>query len=155
MNVFFGGVFVIADIQGSLHSDLVNSDLPTTRHSDQALLAPEPDGGVRTVVMFVYPMIQLLDVVGPLEVMAAASEAAIRDEVGASYRLEICGPARGPVRASSGLEIGAGRSWQGLPEEIDTVIVAGGFGCIEAAKDAELLEAIRTAASRARRVCSV
>lgn len=116
----------------------------------------EASSGSRRVSMVVYPGIQLLDVTGPLEVLAAASEAAAErwvDEPG--YALEIIGPEPGLVRASSGLRVGVDRAYADLPDTIDTLIVAGGAGTAQAIRDPAVLECIRVAAGRARRICSV
>lgn len=112
----------------------------------------------RTIVMVTFPGVQLLDVVGPLEVFAAASESA-RDErregSAPAYALTTLGSAPGSVRASSGLSIGVDRAYEDLPEEIDTLIVAGGHGTERAFGEPRILDAVRAGAARARRTCSV
>jgi transcriptional regulator GlxA family with amidase domain len=110
----------------------------------------------RRVVMVTYPGIQLLDVVGPLEVLAGATEAAEQRGAGArGYLLSLFGPEPGTVRASSGLQVGIDRAYEDLPDEIDTLIVAGGIGVAEAVRDPRVRDCVRLAAARARRVCSV
>ncbi len=105
--------------------------------------------------MVVFPRVQLLDVVGPLETFAAAGMAAEAMGRGPGYALEIVGPELTPLRASSGLRLGIDRTWAHRPEEVDTLIVAGGPGARRAARDARLLAYVEAAAARARRVCSV
>lgn len=109
----------------------------------------------RRVVVVTYPGIQLLDVTGPLEVLAAASEAATARGKGRGYALEILGPDRGFVRASSGLRIGVDGTYEDVPEQLDTLIVAGGSGVADALREPRVRECVRRAAARARRVCSV
>ncbi len=105
--------------------------------------------------MVAYPEIQLLDVTGPLEVLAAASDAVGRRGHGRGYALEILGPEPGLLRASSGLTIGVDRAYEDLPDRIDTLIVAGGTGVEAALEVPRVRECVRVAAARARRVCSV
>lgn len=109
----------------------------------------------RPILMVAYPGIQLLDVVGPLEVFAAASEAVVQQGRGQGYVLEIASSAAGVVRASSGLTIGVDRAYEDLPDRIDTLIVAGGHGTEQAFQDPRVLACVRAAASRARRITSV
>lgn len=108
--------------------------------------------------MVAYPGVQLLDVVGPLEVFAAASEAVGapgREALARGYEITIVGSAPGTVRASSGLAIGVDRAYEDLPEELDTLIVAGGHGSARAFVEPRILAAVRAGAARARRTCSV
>jgi transcriptional regulator GlxA family with amidase domain len=105
--------------------------------------------------MLTYPGIQLLDVTGPLEVLAAAGEAVALRGSGRGYVLDIVGPEPGVVRASSGLRIGVDRVYEDLPEQIDTLIVAGGIGVAAALRAPRVRECVRVAAARSRRVCSV
>ncbi|HPG25619.1 MAG TPA: DJ-1/PfpI family protein [Myxococcota bacterium] len=114
--------------------------------------------------MVAFPSVQLLDVVGPLEVLAAAGDAAARrrarDRESSSapppaYTIEIVGPEPGPLRASSGLTIHVDRAYEDRPDTLDTLIVAGGIGSRTAAHDPRLQAYVRHAAARARRVCSV
>lgn len=112
-------------------------------------------GTPRRVAMVVYPSVQLLDVVGPLEVLAGAGAREIDQGRGSGYAIELVGPTPGLVRASSGLSVAVDRSWDDRPESLDTLIVAGGFGSRAAARDPRVLDYVRAAAPRARRVCSV
>lgn len=105
--------------------------------------------------MVAFPNVQLLDVVGPLEVLAAGTRVETANGRGPGYAVEIVGPEPGVVRASSGLTIGVDRSFEDRPDSIDTLIVAGGDGSGEAAKDERVLDYVRAVAASARRVCSV
>lgn len=109
----------------------------------------------RRVVMVTYPGIQLLDVVGPLEVFAAASEATYARRSSRAYALDVVGPEAGTVRASSGLGLVIDRGYEQLPDAIDTLIVAGGVGIVDALADPRIRGCVEEAAARARRVCSV
>jgi transcriptional regulator GlxA family with amidase domain len=105
--------------------------------------------------MVAFPDVQLLDVVGPLEVLAAASLAAEHRGAGRGYSLEVIGPELPSLRAASGLRIGVDRTYADRPESLDTLIVAGGSGSRHAAENRRLLEYVIAADSRARRLCSV
>jgi len=62
----------------------------------------------RRVVLVVFPDIQLLDLVGPLEVFSMADR--FSDSEVSEYVTEVVSPDGGVIRASSGLEIGANRA---------------------------------------------
>jgi len=109
--------------------------------------------------MFAYPGAQMLDVTGPLEIFAAASRRlAARDEASVAapaYVTGIVAPEPGPVRMSSGLEIVASAAMAELPGDVDTLMVAGGEGSRRIVKDATVIEWLRAAAPRPRRLASV
>lgn len=105
--------------------------------------------------MVAFPGVLLLDVVGPLEVLAAASLAAGHRGAGRGYVLEVIGPELTSLRATSGLRIGVDRTYADRPESLDTLIVAGGSGSRRAAHDRRVLDYVVAADSHARRLCSV
>jgi transcriptional regulator GlxA family with amidase domain len=99
--------------------------------------------------------VQSLDFAGPLEVFTGATrllETTGRHERGYEVRLVAHGD--GAIRTSSGLTV-TPHAGLGDPSAIDTLIVAGGTGCTEAARDLVLLEWISQVASTARRTASV
>jgi transcriptional regulator GlxA family with amidase domain len=101
------------------------------------------------VVIVVFPGVQTLDVTGPAEVLRAATK--IHPP---GYEVTIVAPDEGPLRTSTvtmvpDLPIDACR----FP--IDTLIVAGGTGTHRAEDDEGLIDWIRAAAERSRRVTSV
>ena len=110
------------------------------------------------VAMVAYPEVQLLDVVGPLEVFARTTrwleETRVRSR-GPAYDVEIVALRRGRVRASSGLSVFAERAVSELRGPIDTVLVAGGRGTAKACEDRALLQALRRLEPRVRRFGSV
>ena len=84
----------------------------------------------RRVAMLAYPDIQMLDVMGPLEVFSRTSRWLVdngrrRDD---AYSLEILGLKRGPFRASSGLRVYADRRFDEVGRGMDTLLIAGGRG---------------------------
>lgn len=123
---------------------------------DRAAASAGPGRSPRRVAMVAFPSVQLLDVVGPLEVLAAATELVQARELDApGYAIEVVGPEAGVLRASSGLTLGVDHDWDDRPEALDTLIVAGGIGSRRVARDARLQGYVRAAAARARRICSV
>jgi transcriptional regulator GlxA family with amidase domain len=103
----------------------------------------------RRVVILVFPGVQPLDVIGPAEVFNAAARL---DPPG--YSVEVVARESGPIESST-VSLVAGRSLRGCRGPIDTLIVAGGFGVMDACRDAGTVSWVRSAAARSRRVCSV
>ena len=113
--------------------------------------------GTLRVAMLAYPGIQILDVMGPLEVFSRTSrwlkDNGRRDDD--AYSVEIIGLTRGALRASSGLRIYADRSISEVGRGIDTLMIAGGMGAERYRSHPELLRFIRRQAGRVRRLASV
>ena len=110
----------------------------------------------RQIAILVYPGVQSLDFAGPLEVFAGAQrliEESERPERG--YEIKLLSSDGKPLQTSSGLTVTPQASLANVPELIDTLIVAGGYGCMEAASDRGLLEWIRRTSKTARRTASV
>src|SRR6056297_1660384 len=94
-----------------------------------------------------------LFLVGPLAILATTAYFASDGE--AHYDI-----ATGPASAatSSGLTITASLSFEDVlsdPDNIDTLMIAGGHGSSNALKDPALLSFLRAAAPRARRIASI
>ncbi|MGH9274347.1 MAG: GlxA family transcriptional regulator [Acidimicrobiales bacterium] len=105
----------------------------------------------RHVVLAVFPGLQGLDLMGPLEVFADAN-----DELGSpAYRLTVAAVAAGEVRSSSGVGITADVALADITMPIDTLLVVGGDGTYQAVGDAVLIDEVRRLAAGARRVTSV
>jgi transcriptional regulator GlxA family with amidase domain len=113
------------------------------------------------MVMLAFPEVQILDVVGPLEVFHIATQ--VLEQTGRSraqggdpgYRTELVAPAAGALQTSGGIQIVAQRDMRSLRGEIDTLMVAGGPGTRTVVDDARVIDWIRRTAPRARRVASV
>ena len=109
---------------------------------------------MRNVAIVIFPGVQSLDVTGPFEVFAGAGRAAVHGGADAPYRLSVVAHTPGPVTTSSGLSLHAG-PLPGRRSDVDTLVLAGGDGVDGARRDPELVEFVRTAAGRARRVATV
>lgn len=115
--------------------------------------APKPAniaGMDRRVVFLLFDRMQSLDLTGPLEVFAMAGQA-----TGRGYRPELVAHRAGPLVTSSGLTVIAERALGDCRGAIDTLVVVGGSGVHAAADEAPVLDWLRDAATRARRVTSV
>jgi transcriptional regulator GlxA family with amidase domain len=103
-----------------------------------------------------YPDAQVLDVTGPLEVFSRSARW-LRDEGrtrGLCYEIELLAREPGPVRMSSGLELVASSAYRDAGE-IDTLLIGGGIGAVEAARDRELLDWVREREPRVSRLASI
>ena len=106
---------------------------------------------MRRIVIVAFPDVQTLDVVGPAEVFSIADRLAN----GGEYGVEVVAPSAGALTTGSGLRLLPHRGLAGVRGPIDTLLVAGGTGVVEAQRDQRLVRWIRSAAPRARRVASV
>jgi transcriptional regulator GlxA family with amidase domain len=107
-------------------------------------------------VIVAYPGVQSLDVTGPLEVFAGATR--LLAETGSSrrgYRVQLVSRDGASLPTSSGLMLTPHAGLSEAPKQIDTLIVAGGEGRLEAASDGILRDWIVATARTARRTTSV
>lgn len=102
------------------------------------------------MVIVTFPGFQPLDSVGPHEVFAGANRGLPADD---RYAVEIVARVPGPVTTESGLALHA--AGLGSPAGIGTLVLVGGGGVIEAARDQVLVDWIRQAADGAERVATV
>lgn len=123
--------------------------------TNDPVFAGAPAGARRQVGIVAVPDFELLDVAGPLSLFASATV----DGTGGgrpAYRCRIIGPAAGPVAASIGTAVVADAGFREVDlRELDTVLVAGGIGARRAGPDPALLDWLRLAAGRVRRIGSV
>lgn len=106
----------------------------------------------KAVHVLTFPDAQVLDVTGPLQVFASANDICGQRGWPLPYCASVVAAEAGAIRSSSGLALVA----EALPGEAsDTLIIAGGWGVYEAAKDRQLVNWIERQAGRSRRVASV
>ncbi len=103
--------------------------------------------------MLAFEGTQLLDVTGPLQILAAVNDERPRETPG--YVLTLLAETGGAFASSSGVRLVADGAYSDLPAAIDTLLIAGGDGVRAAMRNAELRAAITAGAERARRVASV
>lgn len=105
----------------------------------------------RRVLVVVFPGLQGLDLMGPLEVFADAN-----DELGRPvYDITIAAITAGVVPTAAGLGIVADTALADVTGPVDTLLVVGGDGTREAIADRALVQHVRALAGDARRVTSV
>ncbi len=105
----------------------------------------------RDVLLVVFPGLQGLDLLGPLEVFADANDELERG----AYRLTVAAVTAGEVRTSSGVGIIADAALADIAGPVDTLLVVGGDGTYEAYGDGRLRAEVQRLAAGARRVTSV
>ena len=110
--------------------------------------------GTRAVAVIGLPGVQSLDVVGPMEVFAVANQHK-RQETG--YRVMLGTPDGEPLITNAGFAMGPATALAEMPDDIDTIVVAGGSEAAmrAAISDTDLVPWIQDRASRTRRVASV
>lgn len=123
----------------------------------------------REVVIVIYPGVQSLDLSGPLEVFVGAQQlldVAARSRTESAerrerhyrergYRVRVLSRDGAALATSSGLTLTPDGALADAPARIDTLLVAGGLGCMKAATDRALVNWLARAAPRARRTASV
>ena len=105
---------------------------------------------MRRIAILVYDGVQTLDVIGPAEVLGTAARFADKP----AYDVQVVAAEAGPVRTSS-VGIVAERAFGSLRGPLDTLLIAGGAGVREAARDERTVRWVQAAAKRSRRVASV
>src|SRR5262249_20528534 len=113
---------------------------------------------LRRIALLAYPLVDLLDVAGQSEVFGATQRAlaAVGSPGQAGYSVEVLSNARELViETDSAVGLLAHRSYRGLRRPIDTLLVAGGLGAEQAAKDRPLLRWLKRMAPRVRRLGSI
>lgn len=107
----------------------------------------------RQVVLVAFDGVQLLDVIGPSDILDAATRL-LGGKGG--YRMLVATPDGQPVRGSGGLRLDADLALGQVRQRgVDTVIVGGGLRIDDVLGDPRLAPALKRIAPGARRTCSV
>ncbi len=117
-----------------------------------------PSSATRRIVIVAFPGIQSLDVAGPFEAFASATQVAQHSRPSAQgYDVSVVSTLGGNVISESGLGLATTRlpAMGGRSARIDTLIIAGGAGVFEACHDAELVAWIVGVAPHCRRLATV
>src|SRR5438093_10510940 len=112
----------------------------------------------RRIVFVAAPGTEILDLVGPLQVFARASDMYCRANAGARpiYSVEVASiSSRRSLTANCGLSFAAHKTFREVRGKIDTVLVAGGNSIELDEINPEVLRWLRKIAGRIRRVGSV
>jgi transcriptional regulator GlxA family with amidase domain len=113
---------------------------------------------MRRIALLAYPLVDVIDVAGPSEVFAAAQRAVteVGGSAGEGYAIEVLSSSsKLGIETDCGVKLQAHRSCGGVHYSIDTLLVAGGLGCLDAAKDPALLRWLQRIAPRVRRLGSI
>ena len=105
----------------------------------------------RQVVMLVYPEVFAMDVFGPLEAFAMANFCAERP----IYRLAVASMDGEPVDTSIGIKLHPSVAVAEIKGPIDTLLVSGGHGPIQASGDPRLVDWLKAEGAKARRCGSI
>jgi len=143
-----GGIRVIDALAGPVHHGSMSSPLATTGPTRR-----KPSER-RSVWIVAYPGVQSLDVAGPYEVFAGAARAAEACGIRARYDLRVVSSSGGVVSCESGLPLGTG-SLPGRRGPVDTLVLPGGGGVVDAQDDRRLVSWVSATAARSRRVATV
>jgi transcriptional regulator GlxA family with amidase domain len=114
--------------------------------------------GTRRVVFVAGPGVEILDLVGPLQVFARASEMHAREHPGTPpiYSVEVATVcSRRSLIANCGLHITADKTFREVPGNIDTLLVAGGDAIEQNEVNPEAVHWLKKISPRIRRVGSV
>src|ERR1035438_2218670 len=103
----------------------------------------------RSIVFLAAPGTQILDVAGPYQVFVRAAELFVEERPGVCpYRVSLASTTSSPmVRTNCGLWLRGQSSFRKIKTRIDTLLVAGGSGLDEAARDKDLLRWLRSQAT--------
>src|SRR5205823_11634369 len=118
---------------------------------------PSFESGTRRIVFVAGPGVEILDLVGPLQVFARASEIYTRENPGSSpiYSVEVATISSGrSLIANCGLRITADRTFREVCGKIDTLLVAGGDAIEQNEINPEAVRWLKRIARRIRRVGS-
>lgn len=118
--------------------------------------APVSAPAIRRVMMIAFPRSQILDIVGPLEVLGRVAALA----PGSGYAIELVASGEAEaITTTSGLGLQAGRRLAEVCDAdidgLDTLIIAGGQGAVAACADAALVALVRRASPRIRRTTAI
>ncbi|MBI3785465.1 MAG: GlxA family transcriptional regulator [Deltaproteobacteria bacterium] len=129
---------------------------PSSRRTTVTRLVTTREPRTKRIAVLIYEGTQSLDVIGPVEVFAGASQhfCELNPNAPPPYAIEIVAACSGPVRMSSGVHICANRPYTSLRGNIDTLIVSGGE-VHQAAKDRQVRAWLQSTARRVRRLASV
>ncbi len=111
----------------------------------------------RRVMMLAFAECQILDVAGPLEILASANE--ITPDAPPLYEIELVAERAGPLTTTAGLSLMAHRGFADVSAGdlagVHTFMVAGGDGTLQALRNRDLVAFVRAAGTQAQRIASV
>ncbi len=111
----------------------------------------------RRIGFLIYPEIEMLDLCGPMDVFVHADTwIGFTGSVHVpGYEIRIIGQTPGPVKSAGGLKFVADYGFDSAAEEFDTLVIPGSPFIKKVCDDEALVEWLRNAAPRAKRIVSV
>ncbi|KGN31311.1 AraC family transcriptional regulator [Knoellia sinensis KCTC 19936] len=106
---------------------------------------------VRRVVVVGYPGAELVDIACVTSALQIASYLKGRP----LYRIEVASPGGAPIRTATGLTLASDVALETVRGPLDTLVVTGGLGYVDAMDDERLVAHVRRLARETRRVASV
>ncbi len=122
------------------------------RTNDKPLARP------RIIAFLAAPQTQIMDVAGPFQIFVRASELYQQEytNAGPPYRVILASTSRDRrVSTNCGIPLIASTSYRHLPNEIDTLLIAGGTGLDTAARNRDLVLWLQRTTARTRRFGSI
>ncbi|WP_235726027.1 GlxA family transcriptional regulator [Gordonia tangerina] len=107
--------------------------------------------GPRRIVVVGYPAAELLDIACVVSALQIANHLHGR----AVYQPRLASPGGGPIHTGTGLTVNAEVALERVRGPLDTLIVCGGIGYVDAMDNARLLGHVRRLGRESRRVASV
>lgn len=104
------------------------------------------------VAVLAFPGVQMLDVVGPIDVFNEAVRQAGTPD---AYKLEVISTVGGPIRASNGMRFYPDSTIESVKPGIDTLLIAGGPSLQTAEEDEQLSNWLKEQYRHVRRLGSV
>jgi transcriptional regulator GlxA family with amidase domain len=108
----------------------------------------------RKVIMVCFERAQILDITGPMQVFSAVRDAGLP-----GYAITLAAPDPGYITTTSGMRLGMDRTFDEIGDDeladLDTLVVSGGDGIVEALRDKRQVTFIQRAARKARRLVSI
>jgi transcriptional regulator GlxA family with amidase domain len=106
--------------------------------------------GPRHVVVLAFEGAQVLDIVGPMQMLSGANA----ELSSPAYALSLLAEKKGALRTSGGIALVADGPYAALPRSIHTLMVVGG-NIERALRDPRLARAVQAGAARATRIVSI
>ena len=127
------------------------------KNGNETRLSAPPLRKTRRILLLAAPGTQILDLVGPFQVFARASEIVARSAKSAPpvYSLEVVTTQEGLLLTSCGLRLEAHRTFEEVRGRVDTLLIAGGATVEEAREDAAVVNWLRRISPQLRRVGSI
>ncbi len=110
---------------------------------------------VKNIVMLAYQNVEILDVIGPLDVFAVANSIVVKSGKSRPYCLQILADQPGLFTTSSGLKLVADSSWRDWRGDIDTLLIAGCKDPSVFCANQALVDWIRGMSGSANRIVSI